>query len=374
MGGGAYDRRLTAEQLLGRAADFQVGVSKRLPSDGLTIVPSIGEAIGLWNARAPGEAGLIVLMDNDRFEEDLTGPNAAVIRAGSALAIVAADWPEEAAQGGGMQRRVGTLSARDRRAAIVGSLEVRTEVALGANLPGRFALDGVLMAGNLALTGAAGTAFGQVALSHLAIAPATGGVSLTNAAIEEVLSLHRVITGPLALGTVEAEVRIAESIVDGAGAAAITASAANLTLDAATILGSTAIGEIFATDTLFDGPIVAERTQAGCLQTCAYDPAGSRTPRRYRCQPDLALGGQPPAAHAAIIAGLRPLFAARDFGAPDYGRLADRAAAELLTGAADGGAMGAWGFLQLGWRETNLRLAIDEYLPFGLVAGSVYET
>ena len=52
-------------------------------------------------------------------------------------------------------------------------------------------------------------------------------------------------------------------------------------------------------------------------------------------------------------------------------RLAHAPAIPLPAGP---GAMGAWGFLQLGWRETNLRLAIDEYLPFGLVAGSVYET
>ncbi|MCA8928768.1 MAG: hypothetical protein KDC18_11910, partial [Alphaproteobacteria bacterium] len=111
LGGGAYDRRQTAEALLGRAADFQVGVTKRLPGNGATIVPSIAEAIGLWNGRPAGEAGVIVLMDNDRFEEDLTGPNAPVIRDGSALAIVAANWPEEPASGGGTIRRTGTFTA-----------------------------------------------------------------------------------------------------------------------------------------------------------------------------------------------------------------------------------------------------------------------
>lgn len=374
LGGGSYDRRLTAEALLGRAADFQVGVSKRLPGDGATIVPSIAEAIGIWNGRPAGEAGLIVLMDNDRFEEDLIGPNAAILREGSALAIVAADWPEEPVEGGGMQRRTGRLIARDRRAALVGPLEVVTEVALGAPVPARFTLDGLLMAGNLSFSGAAGTAFGEIRLSHSAIAPAAGGVTVTGASVEERLHLERCISGRLALAAVETELQLRQSIVDGQGGPAIQADVANLSAEAVTVLGDSSVGEVFATDCLFDGSLVAARTQAGCLQTSAYSPAGSRTPRRYRCQPDLALRDQPATQHDAIIAGLRPLFASIRFGDPNYGRLDDRAARQLWTGAAHGDAMGAWGFLNLGWRETNLRIAIDEYLPFGLAAGPVYET
>ncbi|MCA8929190.1 MAG: ATP-binding cassette domain-containing protein [Alphaproteobacteria bacterium] len=274
----------------------------------------------------------------------------------------------------GQVRINGHDPARDRRAALVGSLEVVTEVALGAPVPGRFALDGLLMAGTLTLSGAVGTAFGAVRLTHAGLDPAAGGLTLNGPSIEDALHLERCVCGPLALGAVETELRILQSIVDGHGGPAIQASAVNLTAEAATILGDTAIGEVFATDCLFDGALVAERTQAGCLQTSAYAPAGSRTPRRYRCQPDLALAGQPAAEQAAIIAGLRPLFASTRFGDPNYGRLDDRAACELWTGAADGDAMGAWGLLNLGWRETNLRIAIEEYLPFGLAAGSVYET
>ncbi len=373
LGGGPYDRRLTDIDLLGREADFQVGVTKRLPSDGTTIVPSIAEAIALWNAEGPGRAGLILLMDNDRFEEDLTGPNAAILRDGSSLAIVSADWPEEEAPGGGTQRRVGTISARDRRAALVGPLEVVTEVSLGAELPARFAMNGVLMDGALTFGGAVGTAFGRIDLAHLSIAPGNA-LSLTDATVEEAITLTRAITGTLDLGTVETDLHITQSIVDGDGGPALTASATDLHVQGSTLIGATGTGEVHATDTIFDGTLVAERTQAGCIQYSFYDPAGSRTPRRYRCQPDLALADQPPADHPGIIAGLRPLYAATVFGQPDYARLSDRAAPELLTGASDSGAMGAWGFMQFGWRETNLQIAIQEYLPFGLMAGSVNET
>jgi hypothetical protein len=373
LGGGPYDRRLTELALLGRDADFQVGVTTRLPTDGTTLVPSVAEAVALWNARPAGEAGLIVLMDNDRFEEDLTGPDAVILGEGSALAIVSADWPEEHVPGGGTQRRVGVLSARDRRAAFVGPMEIVTEATLGAALPNRFVINGLLMDGALTFEGAASTAFGRIDLAHLSISP-SHTLTLSIASIEDSLTLTRCITGRLNLGTVETDLHIVQSIVDGNGGPAITASAVDLDVNASTLIGATGAGEVEAVDTIFDGPLVAERTQAGCLQYSYYAPIGSRTPRRYRCQPDLALAGRPPATEPGILAGLRPLYAADSFGDPDYGRLSDRAAAELLTGASDNGAMGAWGFMKFGWRETNLAIATQEYLPFGLMAGSVYET
>ena len=42
---------------------------------------------------------------------------------------------------------------------------------------------------------------------------------------------------------------------------------------------------------------------------------------------------------------------------------------EIATGADDEGEMGAWHFLQAPQRVRNLRLALDEYLRFGLEAG-----
>ena len=37
---------------------------------------------------------------------------------------------------------------------------------------------------------------------------------------------------------------------------------------------------------MFTGPVRVARRQIGCMRFC-YVPPGSRTPRRYRCQPDL---------------------------------------------------------------------------------------
>jgi hypothetical protein len=111
-----------------------------------------------------------------------------------------------------------------------------------------------------------------------------------------------------------------------------------------------------------------ERTQAGCCRF-SFVPAGSRTPRRYRCQPDLA------AAEPGFVAGrVVPSFTSERYGQPGYAQLRVSAPRELREGAEDGSEMGAFCHLKQPQRESNLRIRLDEYLPFGLEAGLVYVT
>ena len=79
----------------------------------------------------------------------------------------------------------------------------------------------------------------------------------------------------------------------------------------------------------------------------------------------------------AIAQQLTPLFAdSRPLGPPNVMScwLARNCAPEIRTGAADGAEMGVWSHLKQPQREANLRLALDEYLRFGLEAGIYYET
>ncbi|MGO4842256.1 hypothetical protein AB4144_59320, partial [Rhizobiaceae sp. 2RAB30] len=102
------------------------------------------------------------------------------------------------------------------------------------------------------------------------------------------------ICGPIRLPE-HAEALIAlDSIVDGVGTDAIAGvAAANLPgppvrLERTTIRGRTRARQFdFVTETIFDGLATAERVQTGCVRF-SFVPPGSRTPRRYRCQPDLA--------------------------------------------------------------------------------------
>ena len=117
--------------------------------------------------------------------------------------------------------------------------------------------------------------------------------------------------------------------------------------------------------------------------------SASRTPRRYRCQPDLAartalreaLEADPTLTQAerdairAFVAGwLVPSFSTNRYGRPDYCQLAASCPAEIRTGAEDGSEMGAYCHLKQPQRESNLRIRLDEYLPFGLVAGHIHAT
>jgi hypothetical protein len=154
----------------------------------------------------------------------------------------------------------------------------------------------------------------------------------------------------------------------------------------ATILGGVYVKELtLASEVIFTSPVVARRRQAGCVRF-SYVPEGSSTPRRYRCQPDAALARRqeelgldpeddlPPAEGALIRARLKPSFTSVHYGDPGFAQLGLTAARELRTGAEDGSEMGAFSHLEQPQREANLRIRLEEYLPFGLEAGLIYAT
>lgn len=144
-----------------------------------------------------------------------------------------------------------------------------------------------------------------------------------------------------------------------------------------------------ASESLFTDLVCVERTQAGCVRF-SFVPWGSRTPRKYRCQPDLEIGrlkadrreelgaALPPAVETEIedatVRWLKPTFGATAYGRPDYAQLRTTSPAELRTGAADGSDMGVLCLLKQPQREANLLLRLEEYLPIGIEAGLIYET
>lgn len=134
---------------------------------------------------------------------------------------------------------------------------------------------------------------------------------------------------------------------------------------------STVIGEVhthavrIAEDTIFDGRVHVARRGIGCLRFC-HVPPGSRTPPRYRCQPDLA-----GAEHAARV---RPRFTSDRYGEPAYGQLAADCAEEITRGAQDRSEMGAFHDLFQPQRADNLTARLAEFTPAGADAGIVYVT
>jgi hypothetical protein len=139
-----------------------------------------------------------------------------------------------------------------------------------------------------------------------------------------------------------------------------------------------------AENCIFMGAITDCRRQQGCMRFC-YVSAGSRTPKRYQCQPDLveravlALAQQDNLTNPQRTALLQqarsrvePEFNSTRYGTPTYCQLSDHCAPEITRGADDQSEMGAFHDLYQPQRAANLRARLDEYTPAGMTAGIIY--
>lgn len=145
-----------------------------------------------------------------------------------------------------------------------------------------------------------------------------------------------------------------------------------------TVLRSTVFGEVrvhaleLGENSIFAGLIRVARRQIGCLRFSSYIP-GSRTPRRFNCQPDLA---EAAVENESDTPGererVRPRFRSVRYGSPVYARLADGCAEEIRRGADDESEMGVFHDLYEPQRAANLRARLDEYTPAGVDAGLIF--
>lgn len=402
LGGGPYDRGETQEWWYERhqPVTWQIGVT-RDPQllagapDPTQLRQSLTDALQAWNLHLAdpanaGAHGLIVILDSASYREDLSGANAVSVPPGSRLAIVAGDWPLEAdpTLTGALRRVNGSVVLNDRRPHLQGELEIRAATPAADEDRGELALDGLLIEGQV--TVAPGD-LGMLKLAHCTLVPDLGGLRVAAGATEELqhqrlrVQLLRCIAGPLALAAGIPEVRVSESILDGAGGTALSAPGAALDIQASTIFGAIDTRTLDAGNSIFTATVMVERRQIGCLRFC-FVTADSRTGRRYRCQPDLALAWRakqlgidplaslPAAERAAILGRVRPAFTSRRHGQPAYAQLSQICPPEISAGAEDGSEMGVTCVLKNTLREANLRAILEEYLRFGMNAGILYVT
>ncbi|MEK1905157.1 MAG: hypothetical protein AAAB13_05220 [Pseudomonas sp.] len=233
----------------------------------------------------------------------------------------------------------------------------------------RLTLSGLLLDGKLRLLGD----LREVALRHCSLTPARGGIHHETKSKGRMLaiSLTHCLCGPLRSEGALASVAARYSVFDNADDEALYLPDTQLSLDRCTVFGSSRAGGLEAANSLFSGPLLITRRQLGCVRFC-YVPDGSKTPRRYRCQPDLVSHGLSASKAKPEKVRVTPTFTATTFGHPAYAQLRLSCAVEIRTGAEDGAEMGVWNLLQQPQREANLRQALDEYLRFGLEAGVIF--
>lgn len=110
------------------------------------------------------------------------------------------------------------------------------------------------------------------------------------------LSLVRSISGAIALADSVPHLSLTDSILDSPLPPssslpippALTAPGTDADITTSTILGASLVRTLEASNSLFTDKVTTQRQQIGCLRFC-FVPQGSRTPPRYRCQPDLTL-------------------------------------------------------------------------------------
>jgi hypothetical protein len=121
------------------------------------------------------------------------------------------------------------------------------------------------------------------------------------------------------------------------------------------------------------GELAVARSRTGCVRFSWVEP-GSCTPRRFRCQPDLALAGLGPDAAEAELVRVRPRFTDTAYGRPGYFQLSHDVADEVRRGADDQSEMGVYHDLHQPQRQANLITRLDEYTAAGMQPGLVIVT
>lgn len=381
LGGGPYERGpwLVDETL----PELELFVQQENTPPGY--FSSIGAAVAAWAAHVPARPNAVItILDNRSYSEPLN------------IELADDSWLVIQAANG----------ARPHVRPVGGAITVS-----GDHAESSLTLSGLLLEGGVEVTGE----MGRLRLLHTTLVPGRGldesGLPIgilpsvvvaatdgggANINSDFILEAAFSITGPLRLPEHAQGMWLLDSIVDGLGDSAVSATGSSVqpgpiaVIERCTLFGASYFHRLeLATEVVFGDSVFCEQRHQGCVRF-SYVSTDSQTPRRYRCQPDLETGIALTAAQEAkgspldaleeaeiiqrIAARIVPSFSAIHYGHPAYGQLRRSTPSQIRAGAEDGSEMGAYCHLKQPQRETNLRIRLDEYLPFGLVPGIIYVT
>jgi hypothetical protein len=272
------------------------------------------------------------------------------------------------------------VRADDFRRPVLGPLTITV-----ATDPGKTAtvvLDGLLLTAGLTIEGSGPLA---LTLRNATVRPAGAGkAAIAWTGATGTLTVETTLCGPISLGP-DVDATISDTILDAAGAAALTAGALSLTRS--TVFGTISVREAtLIENSILTATATSERLQSGCVRF-SYLTIDSVVPQRYRCQPDTAIStalaaavvanpsmtaAQQAALAAQVALTIIPQFSAIDYGDPAYAQLSDVCPPEITAGADDGGEMGVFHDLFTALREVNLGIRLAENLRMGLEAGVLH--
>jgi len=387
IGGGEYPRGIfePVSRKAGEPLHYYVGRNQQFQK--------VADAVTQWTKDAPLDA-VIELSDSAVYVEALTvalgAKQTLQLRAANGVrpVIRMVDWQTDAPD----------------------ALSVTMQEA------SRFTLDGLLITGRpLNVTGperdAADNSIAPICGSEIVIRhctlvpgwaidcdcnpkrPAEPGIELFN--VRAKLRIEHSIIGAIQINEDQIAydpipVCVSDSILDATdlqrgaiGAPGLAVANASLTIERTTVFGIVNVHAVeLAENSIFMGCLNVARRQIGCMRFC-YVPPGCRTPKRYHCQPDLAIEAakaefSDAARQAIAVAGeklrVKPQFTSSRYGKPGYGQLGRTCAVEIARGAEDESEMGVFHDLFQPQRQVNLAARLEEYTPAGMDAGIIFVT
>jgi hypothetical protein len=375
MGGGEYERRRSFA--LGGAANVVVRHNRGLQSALISVTGG----------------GIVEIDDSGRYVETLA---------------ITVDAKKK------VELRAVSRAPEQYRPTIVLGGDLHIDLAAGAELT----LNGLLITGGRLLVRSVGGSDSRILrLRHCTLVP---GLALTQGGdpvspiqpssmvvdpANIIVEIDSCIIGGLRCAPSVA-VKIANSIVDATAFNRVAfayvdeiSTGGTLTIENSTVIGKVHTARLdLASHVLFmarrdpgDGwshAVISDQNQQGCVRFC-FVPLDSIVPRRYRCQPDLAVTAALTAADvpkgslsnvkrlaitAAVQERVRPAFTTLRYGQPGYCQLSSSCPAEIRMGAEDESEMGAFHDVFAPQRESNLKIRLHEYVRFGLEAGIFYAT
>lgn len=388
IGGGPYDRRATlATAALG---EYAAVVAKVQPTPPPPVWhTSIADAVAAWDP-ATHPSALVTIADSATYEEELS-----IAFAGrQQLTVQAANRSRPTVRfvnGGGALGALAMSGGTGETAALLlDGLLMEGRIEVGERSLGQLELRNCTLVPGLAL-GEEGLPL-HPAEPSLRVEP---GTEANPANPELRVVIDRCITGALRLPQWMRSLTVRDSIVDRPGEAgapppdriAISGNGEDpgpdTVLEGVTVFGQVRVRSLHASDVIFTERVEVRRRQEGCIRYSYLDQRASIAPRQFRCQPQLALEDRrkkldvdvlPPVQKAAILRRVFPDFTSVRYGTPGYPQLHIQTAPEIRTGAESGAEMGVFEELKQPQREANLRVRLEEYMPYGLQAGMVFVT